>query len=310
MDEVKEEVIQIHKTSLSIMSEIPNEIDAGANISLKASVICTAGCSLQGGKVRIIDSQGDVVAEAGLSLSDGTSNQTEEFNVQVPIIPGQYTWTVIFKALEKENILHQECSAEFSFQVKPHSISLSVWGIPLPVSKGEKFSISIGAKCSAGCSLAGLPLNIKDCDGKQVGSGKLGENVLPQTNGVYWTEQELDAPADEAIFKWFIECNGLDLECEHEINPIDFAFRTAAPPEHTVTIEVRNIDDLTPVKEAYVMLGLHKATADDNGIAVLKVPGGEHELYVTKKDYLLFQKMVVITGDDKLKAELVFFPDM
>lgn len=309
MEEVKEEAVKVHTTSISIIKAIPAEIDAGADILLKARVLCTSSCNLQGGKIRIIDPQGDAVTEVELPMSDGTSNETDEFTVKAPIMPGKYTWTAVFPALQKEDILHQESSTEFSFKVKPHLISLSIWGIPSPVSKGKKFEIEIGAKCSAGCSLAGLPFVIADGNNKQVADGKLGEEVLPQTSGIYWTEQELKAPDDEALHKWVAQCSIAGLEWPHQTNTASFSFRTAMPPEHTVTIEVTNKNDNTPINDAYVMLGLHKASTDRQGIARVEVPGGKQELCVTKSDYLLFRTTVKVTGDAMVKAELVFYPE-
>lgn len=309
MEEVKEEAVKVHKTSISIIKAIPAEIDASSDIVLKARVLCTSSCNLQGGKIRIIDPQGDTVTEVELPLSDGTSNETEEFTVKAPIMPGKYTWTAIFPAQQKEGILHQESSAQFSFNVKPHLISLSVWGIPLPVSKGKKFKIKIGTKCSAGCSLAGLSFVIEDGNNKQVADGKLGEEVLPQTNGIYWTEQELKAPDDEALHRWVAKCITAGLEWPHQTNVASFSFRTAMPPEHTVTIEVTNKRDNTPIRDAYVMLGLHKASTDENGIARVEVPGGKQELNVAKINHLSFETTVEITGDTMVKAELVFYPE-
>lgn len=309
MEEVKEDV-KVHKTSISIIEAIPAEIDAGVDIVLKARVLCPSSCSLQGGKIRIIDPQADVVTEVDLPLSDGTSNETDEFTVKAPIMPGKYTWTAVFPAQQKEGILHQESSAQFSFNVKPHLITLSVWGIPLPVSKGEKFKVEIGAKCSAGCSLAGLPFVIEDGNNKQVATGKLGEEVLPQTNGIYWTEQGLNAPADEALHRWVAKCITSELEWAHQTNVASFSFRTAMPPEHTVTIEVTNRKDKIPITDAYVMLGLHKASTDKHGIARVEVPGGKQELYVTKIGYLSFQTTVEITGDATVTTELVYYPEL
>lgn len=310
MEEVKEEAVKAHKTSTSIIEAIPTEVDAGADILLMAKVMCTSGCKLQGGRIRIIDSQGDAVAEVELPLRDGISNELVEFNVKAPIIPGKYTWTVVFLAEQKDGIPHQESSARFTFNVKPHQITLSVWGIPIPVSKGQRFKVEIGAKCSAGCSLAGLPFVIEDGNNKEVAAGKLGEEILPETNGIYWTEQELNAPSDEALHKWVVKCITQALRWLHQAESVSFLFRTAMPPEHKATIEVLNTKDLTPVKDAYVMLGLHKATTDEHGIARIEVPGGKHELSVSKIDYLSFQTSVEITGDATYKAELTYFPEL
>jgi hypothetical protein len=149
MEERKQESVKAHPTSISIVEPVPAEIDAGSDMALKIRVLCASGCNLLGGRIRIRDNQGDVVTEADLHSFDGTNNATNVFTVRVPVIPGEYIWSADFLAVEEENILHQESSLTFSFQVKPHQISLSIWGVPSPVSKGEKFKINIGAKCSS-----------------------------------------------------------------------------------------------------------------------------------------------------------------
>lgn len=56
------------------------------------------------------------------------------------------------------------------------------------------------------------------------------------------------------------------------------------------------------------MLGLYKATTDANGVAVLEVPEGRQELYVTKDDFLSFQTSFVISKGIAIKAELEYCP--
>jgi len=299
-----------HETSISLLEAFPSEVDANGNITIKAKILCASGCNLQGDKIEIVNLQGEQIAEVELQLSDETVDGTAEFTVRAPSLPGEHTWRIVYPTQQKEDTLHKQSSAEFSFTVRPHRISLSVWGIPSPVSKGEKFQIKIGAKCLAGCSLAGLPLVILDDNNNQVAEGKLGEEVLPQTEGIYWTEQELEAPADEELHKWVAKGLTSELECPHQANTVSFSFHTVRPPEHTVTIEVTNKDDHTPIENAYIMLGLYRAATDEQGRATLSVPGGKQKMYVTKQDYLNIEKDLNITGDDTITIELEFFPGL
>lgn len=295
-------------TTIQLVNPLSREVDAGKDLSLQVRVTNASGSDLVGCKIRILDSLSHVVTETELALFDGASNDTFEFLVKAPDIPDEYTWTVVFPAQQREGILFEESTVQFSFVVKPHIISLSVWGVPFPVSQGEKFKINIGAKCSAGCSLASLPIAIKDENHLQLAIGQLGEEVLPETHGIYWTEQEIDSPRDETLHKWVVQGDIQGLELEHQINSETFLFRTAKSPEHIVTIKVSDKYSNTPIEGAYVMVGLYKATADENGIARLKVPGGNQELYVTKDDFLVFQETIEITEEANILVDLEYSP--
>lgn len=307
MEEIKKAENR-HKTSISLVEAIPSEVDANSKISIKAKISCAFACSLQGDKIKIINFQGEEITEVELELADGSDNEIVELMVQAPSMPGEHTWKIVYPTQQKEDTLHEESSVELSFKVRPHQISLSVWGIPSPVNKDEKFKIKIGAKCLAGCSLAGLPFVILDDNNIQVADGKLGENVLPQTEGMYWTEQDLRAPADEALHKWVVQSLTSELECPHQSNTENFSFHTAKPPEHTVTIEVTSKEDHTPLKDAYIFLGLHRAVTDEQGKATLSVPGGNLKMYISKNDYVTIEKDLEVVGDATVKIELEFSP--
>jgi hypothetical protein len=296
--------------ALSLSMAVPAVVDAGTDLSLRVRAACDPGCNLQGGLIRIVDSGGDIITNVNLSASGGEGvYETETFIVRVPDLPGEYTWTILFPAQQIAEEEHRESTAAFSFTVRPHQISLSVWGIPIPVNKGEKFKFFIGARCSAACSLAALPVVIMDGD-RTAGQGVLGNEILPQTSGTYWTEQEIEAPAGEAVHTWTVKAVVSALKLPHEAEPVNFLFRTAASPRHTVTIEVVNDRDKTPLDDAYIMLGLYKAATDKQGIATVAVPEGPQELYVTKTDYISFRNIIDVTADTTIRAELEFFPQL
>jgi hypothetical protein len=309
MEELNEKAGKAHITALSLDTAVPAVVDAGTDVSLQVKATCDPGCNLRGGLIRIVDSGGDTITNVNLSVSGEGIYKTETFAVRVPALPGEYTWTILFPAQRIAEEEHGESTATFSFTVRPHQISLSVWGIPIPVNKGEKFNISIGAKCSAGCSLAALPMVIMD-GGRTIGQGVLGNEILPQTSGTYWTEQEIEAPSDETVHTWAVRAAISALELPHEAEPVNFVFRTAAPPRYTVTIEVVNKYDKMPLDDAYIMLGLYKTATDKQGIAIVAVPEGPQELYVTKTDYISFQDVIDVTADATIRAELEFFPQL
>ncbi|MEL1134304.1 hypothetical protein AAC978_03885 [Desulfitobacterium sp. THU1] len=297
-----------HITTIELINPVPKEVDAGRDLLFRIRV--KSGCSsdLLGCKIIIFNALSEVVKEAELALFDGANNETHDIWIKAPDQPDEYLWTVLFPAQQKEGMSYKKSSVLISFTVKPHVISLSVWGVPSPVSQGEIFKVKIGAKCSASCSLAGLPIVIEDENHQQVTICKLGEEVLPQTNGTYWSEQEIDAPEDESLHKWVVQGHTQYLELQHQINAETFLFRTAKPPEYKVTIEVLDKYNNTPIEGAYVMLGLYKATVDEYGIASLEVPGGKQELYVTKDNFLSSQVTVEIIEETKIKVDLEYYP--
>lgn len=295
------------QTRIKILSLRPEEVDAGKELWMQVRVISETHDDLLGCRIQVRDFSNHSAAEPELALFDGLGNDTYEFSLPAPQKPGEYTWTVLFSGQEKEGTSFAGSAGQFSFIVKPHRIALNIWGVPSPVPQGETFKVSIGAKCSAGCSLSGLPLAIED-DKQRVVFGHLGEEVLPQTNGVYWTEQELTAPEEEALHKWVIRCCTQELETQHHIQPETFLCLITKPSAHRVMIEVLDKYEGTPIAEAYVMLGLYKATTDANGVAVLEVPEGSQELYVTKADFLSFQASFMISKGSSIKAELEYCP--
>ncbi|MDR0388615.1 MAG: carboxypeptidase-like regulatory domain-containing protein, partial [Spirochaetaceae bacterium] len=320
-------------------SYLPDEIDAGADFSLKFRVRCKSECGLTGGTIKIIDGDGNTAAEAAVSaLEEGADTakdsspggiryETESFTVKAPALPGEYTWKALYsgpadeeagkeaaetpESIKAPEAVRHTGSLEFSFKVRSHLISISIWDVPMPANKGEKFAVSIGAACSSGCSLAGQTITIEDSEtGKQVAQGKLGDELLAQTKATYWTRQELDAPSDEAVHRWTVRCQIPEGGMPHQTEGPDLVFRTAAVPKYTVTIKVTDDRDFLPLNEANIQLGLYKTVSDKDGVAVLKVPEGEQELVVVKMDYITHQSTVTVNEDSSLSAALEFSPQL
>ena len=301
--------MQRHETDIQMVLAPSKEVYAATDVPLQVKVCCAEQCDLQGGQVRISNENGDVVQDVKLALFDGQANTTDEFIVKMPVEPGSYTWTALFMPHESKEIEHQSSSVIFDLVVKPHKILISVWGIPSPVIKGQQFLIKVGAKCSAGCSVAGLPYVIENAEHGQVASGKLGDQILPQTSNTYWSEQELDAPPEEGIYRWTAGFETSRLELRHETSPKQFTFYADNPPEHVVTIEVVDKSRNIPVKGASIFLRPRRTSSDEHGIAEIQAAEGEYQLYVSCDHYVPFQATVQVTGNIVIKAELIYNPD-
>jgi hypothetical protein len=162
-----------------------------------------------------------------------------------------------------------------------HQASLAVWDIPTPAA-GERFSIKIGAKSSAGCTLGGRLVEVLDGE-TVVAAGHLGDAPWPGTDALFWAEVELKAPDKPGLVTLAVRFDAADLEEPHEDASSPFKVSVIARPEHTLTVKV--VADGLPVEEAIIRLGATRATTDASGTAAVKLAKGHYELVVWKAGY-------------------------
>ena len=312
-EEVYNEAVKVHETDISMAITAAAGYDVGSDVALKVKVVCPSKCNLQRGKVRITDGAGAILKEVELTSFDGEAYETGEFAIKAPTEPGEYTWTVIFAAQEKDCLLHEGSSMPFSFVARPHATSMAVWDVPSPVVLNADFNLKVGVGCSSACNLAGRAVEIYDHQGIKVAGCNLGDLPWSATGALYWVEAPLKAPAAGGCYQWTVKFPKPDLELAHEGTAHTFTFGTAEPPEHDVTVEVIDQNTGTPIRNADVTL--HSSgtpygnRTDDAGIARLNVPKGEYHLYVYKRFYEDFQTTADISGDLSVKAELLPAPD-
>ena len=299
---------QAHETSISMVQPAPDELDAGVDMALKVKVACPSTCDLRG-KIVKITAQDGVVQETYLTEFYGTANETDRLIVKAPTEPGEYSWTAVFPAQEKEGITHQESSAPFSFIVKPHhATSMAVWDVPLAIAVGDRFKLKVGVKCSADCKLTRKQIEIYDHEGGIVTTEKLGDPPWPGTGNLYWAEVELEAPGTEGYYTWEARFPEPDLDPPHEEAAHTFDFRSVLPPEHVVTVEVIDKDTKAAIENADVLLHPYRGNTDERGMARLMVPKGEYKVYVSKNKYETLQTTVNAASDVAVKAELLLAP--
>ena len=316
------EEVKGHETSIDMVKPAPSQVDAGADIALRVRVSCPDACDLRGSRVRIVDQDGALAKEVELCEFDGTVNQTDEFVVRASTELGEYTWTAVFPAQEKEGILYEESSTPFSFTVKPHSTSMAVWDVPSPIAFNDKFKIKVGVKCSSGCKLTDQEIRIYGRRGKKVATGMLGDVPWAGASALYWAEMVLEAPGVEGYHKWTVRSRKPDLELPHGEASYRFSFTTARPPEHVVKVKVIAQATKAPIKHARVVLSApsgpsYAGYTDEGGVAKLEVPKGEYNLYLSKRGHYSkggafksFETTVKITRNETIKAELFRAPPL
>jgi hypothetical protein len=297
-----------HGRRICAVEVSPSQVDAGAELTLAVRVSCPNCCDLAGQSVSIRKRNGTELTSAPLSELDGERYVTSAITLRAPLEVGEHIYRAVLAAQEKDGVLHEETSAEFSFVVVPHEASVNVWGLPSAIAAGERFRFKVGVKCSAGCKLAGRKLSIFDHEGAQVAEAQLVDDVWPGTGALYFAEVEALAPLQIGDFEWRVETPGSD-EVPHAAGSCSFAVKIVSPPDHEVTVEAFDSEQQTPVKGAHVLLHPYRAFTDESGVARVKVAGGRYTLVVSGFRYVAYEGVVDVTDDVTIRAELTSEPE-
>jgi hypothetical protein len=297
-----------HGRRICAVEVSPSQVDAGAELTLAVRVSCPNCCDLAGQSVSIRKRNGTELTSAPLSELDGERYVTSAITLRAPLEVGEHIYRAVLAAQEKDGVLHEETSAEFSFVVVPHEASVNVWGLPSAIAAGERFRFKVGVKCSAGCKLAGRKLSIFDHEGAQVAEAQLVDDVWPGTGALYFAEVEALAPLQIGDFEWRVETPGSD-EVPHAAGSCSFAVKIVSPPDHEVTVEAFDSEQQTPVKGAHVLLHPYRAFTDESGVARVKVAGGRYTLVVSGFRYVVYQSIIAVTSDVAIRAELTSEPE-
>jgi hypothetical protein len=285
----------------------PDEVDAGAELTVRVRASCPDGCDLTGQSVSIRD-QGDTeLVRPELVHLDGEAAAT--FVLRAPLEVGGHVWRAVLAAHDKEGISHEATSTGFSFATRAHAASVNVWGTPSAIPAGERFSFKVGIKCSAGCKLAGRPLCILDHQGAQVAAASLGDDIWPGTSALYFAEVEAQAPLATGDHRWQIETAGSDAGVPHAAGSVAFAIRVVSPPDHEVTVEAFDREKQAPIKGAHVLLHPYRVLTDERGTAKIMVAKGRYRLFVSGFNYIAYQDIIEVAGDVTMRAELTAEPE-
>jgi hypothetical protein len=278
----------------------PDEVDAGADITLNVRAACSGG--LRGPSVSIRDQEDIELARAELTRSEGGAYQSDDIVLASPRAVGEHVYRAVLVAADKDGALQERAATDVRFVVKPHAALLNVWGLPSAVAAGERFSFTVGAKCSAGCDLGGRELRI--LYGSDVRAAKLGRDIWPGTDALYFAEVEAQAPLTAGSHRWEVRTAAWDSELPHAAGASDFVIRVVDAPDCEVTVEAIDREKQAPIKNARVVMHPFRAMTDENGIAKLKVTRGQYDILVSASKYVPVSTAVEVTADMISKAEL------
>lgn len=272
-----------HRTTVETVESVPAELSVGTDLTLKVKVSCPAACNLSGAPIAVLASEETVIATA-LSSWNGTTNEAD-LVLKAPEQAGEHVWTVVFPRHETETVVHDESRVSVRFKTTPHATSMAVWDVPSPVVVHQPFTVKVGVKCSAMCSLAGQVVEIRDASETRMGHGTLNETPWPGTTALYVAEVSLVAPRSVGTSSWTCRFAKAHLALAHSEASADFGFLTAVAPDHQVTVNVTDKLTQAAIEHVEIRCGSYRAVTDASGLAKLELPTGRYELSAWKLGY-------------------------
>jgi hypothetical protein len=169
--------------------------------------------------------------------------------------------------------------------IEPHALELTVWDVPPTIAAGGPFTVSAGARCSAGCDLGGRGLTIVDHQGCAAGTARLAHDVWPGTEALYFAQIDTTAPLEAGSHQWEARIAGWDTEMPHASGAFHLSVRVVPFADCEVTIKAIDRETQTPIKGARVVMHPYRALTGDNGIATIKVARGQYDVLVSGSKY-------------------------
>jgi hypothetical protein len=311
-----------HPVELDLFEPLPAELDVGAPFSLAVALTTTAGFDLAGAAYRVM--QGEESVAAGvlppIVRFDPDSNDYDPRNGPIdkrdnvrlalcaPREIGAFQWTLVLPEQEFGGARVAESTLPFSFRTGEHRTSLAAWDVPSPVAVGERFSLKVGAKCTACCALNGRQVELRDRNGSVLAVGHLGESPWPDTKGLYWTELEATAPGAEGLHECSVAFSVCHHALPHQGAAATLSFVTVPPGRHRVSVAILERETRAPIADAQVRLGYHRSASDESGIARFTAPPGQHRLFVWKAEFTIPEQMVDVGRDLDLVVEAEALP--
>jgi hypothetical protein len=193
----------------------------------------------------------------------------------------------------------ENASTDSQAEVAPveHVLQLTVWDVPSATVSGERFKLSVGVRCSAGCELADRAVSIFDQEGCCAGTVKLGHDVWAGTDALYFAELASLAPPEAGSHRWEVRITESDSESPHAGGALPVVVRVVSAPDCEVTVSAVARERQTPIKGARIVMHPYRAVTDENGIARVKVSRGQYDLLVSGSKYLPVCTSIDVSAD-------------
>lgn len=300
---------QKHDVVLSFSRIPPKTCAPGAFFALRVRATCEDMPFLTGLMTRLEDHEGKLLRPLRLIVTYPKHVDTDQVSFQAPTEPGTYTWTAVFPEQVLQGEIYREARTTFTFEVsKAHPVSLSVWNVPSAVSARDKFRVTVGAKCPAGCCLAGLTVRVLREDGQELASAKLGDTPMGVSGTMYWVDFPMK-DMEEGRHTCRAELVLPQDDETHTAKDCEFTVNVREAAQFSAEVEVFSKASGKRIADADVMLHPWKARTDAQGKAVLRVPCGQYRLIVSGQDvYDTYGETVLVQSDVALKVYLADSP--
>lgn len=288
-----------------VAAQAPGEVLAGADFAVSVTVSCPLGCDLTDARIGLTAGQGAAVDGALPAVTEGqelapasapadapppSAGATHRILLKAPARPADHVFELTCTACESGGAHHHAASVRVPVRVRPHPTSLAAFAIPSPVVAGQPLTLKVGARSSAGSSLAGTPIAVCDAHGTVLAHGRLGAAPWPGTTALYWTQLTLSAPAQAGMARCSVVFEAPDSAhggppLAHEGSSLGFSLAVVDPPEHVLTVKVVERGTATPVAGAQVRLGPYRGATGSCGTAQIALRGGTYALNVWKAGF-------------------------
>lgn len=281
------------------------EVMAGHEAVFSVSVNCEPACDLRGKTIEIRDAEGNVLATAEIATSAGTSSETGELSVKVPAKAGHLSWIAAMPEHETDGIFYPAAEHSIDVTVKAHPVYMSAWGFPYATEVGQPFEFKVGAKCGAGCALAGTTIVIEDGEGNQVATTTTGNEPKEGTESLFVADASIPAPDREGAYEWRAVVAESHDGVSHEEGSYRFKFRVVPRGEVTVKVRVIADKDKAPMPGARVVMHPYRAEADADGVATIHAAKGDYTLFVSLARHDPMKTEISLTEDYETTVEMV-----
>ena len=296
-----EELTQTVSCRVDVVSR---EVDAGHDLTIRATVVASPVGDLRGTGLQIEDRNGSVVENIELSEFDGEVNHTGDVVVKAPHTPGEHMWRAVYPAPTDTAAESSGAEAPFSFVVKPHTTRVVVWDVPPAVEGHERFHVHLGVTCASECQTQGWSVAVHDHDGRSQATATLGDAPWPGTTALYSTQVELTAPATSGLYAWEARVPAHGREIPHADGAVGFGVRVVPAPACRLTVVALDAVHHTPVRGAKVAVHPYRALTDERGVAEIRLPRGAYRLFVSGQNYAPFRHDGDMQADVTIAAEL------
>jgi hypothetical protein len=296
------------ETDTLLIDVAPQEVAAGAELTLRAAARCVPMRDLRGISVQIYDQDGASIGQIEFDELDGATNTTDALTLHAPIKVGSYTWRAEISAAAVGKPGGAPLTCFFNVTSVAHQAHLLAWGAPSAIAAGTEFKVTLGLKCSGGCSMAGRRIEIYDEAQNLITSVPMSEQVRAGSSGLHETEITLKAPSEICRQQWEARIAIDKTDPPHPATSAKFGLNIVAAPEHLVTLDVIDAETRSPIEGATVLMHPFRAMTDENGRAKVQVCKGDYTVWISAPKYEAVCKYVDVTQDFATKAELMQEP--